>query len=80
MAEIADPSASFGLRVVAASPSIKAFQVYAPLDQGFVVVEPQFNWADPFGPQWGPDVDTGMAVLAPGESVTYSARLELFTP
>lgn len=79
-AEIVDPAASFGLRVVAASPHIKAFQVYAPLDQGFVVVEPQFNWADPFGEQWGPDVDTGMAILEPGESVVYSARLELFTP
>jgi aldose 1-epimerase len=45
-----------------------------------VVVEPQFNLADPFGAEWGPDVDTGMAILEPGESVVYSARLELFIP
>jgi aldose 1-epimerase len=79
-AEIVDPAAAYGLRVVATSPGIRAFQVYAPPGERFVVLEPQFNWADPFGPQWGPGVDTGMAVLAPGEAVVYSVRLELFTP
>lgn len=43
VAEIVDPAASYGLRVVAASPHIKAIQVYAPPDKGFVVLEPQFN-------------------------------------
>ncbi len=80
VAEVVDPAASYGLRVVAASPHIQAIQVYAPPDKGFVVLEPQFNWADPFGKEWPPGVDTGMAILAPGESVIYSARLELFTP
>jgi galactose mutarotase-like enzyme len=80
VAEVVDPQASYGLRVVAASPHIKAIQVYGPPEKPFIVLEPQFNWADPFGPQWGPDVDTGMAILAPGQSVVYSARLELFTP
>lgn len=78
--EIVDPAASYGLRVVAASPHVKAIQVYAPPDKAFVVPEPQFNWANPFGKEWAPDVDTGMAILAPGESVIYSARLELFVP
>jgi galactose mutarotase-like enzyme len=80
VAEVVDPLASYGLRIVAASPSIQAFQVYAPPDRAFMAVEPQFNWADPFGAQWGPDVDTGMAKLAPGESAVYAVRLELFTP
>jgi aldose 1-epimerase len=80
VAEVVDPEASYGLRVVATSRQVKAIQVYAPPQKKFVVLEPQFNWADPFGPQWGPDVDTGMAVLQPGESVVYSARLELFVP
>jgi len=80
IAEIVDPAASYGLRVVAASPQIKALQVYAPPEKGFIVLEPQFNRADPFGKEWPPGADTGMAVLAPGESVIYSARLELFTP
>ncbi|MBW8879556.1 MAG: aldose 1-epimerase [Acidobacteria bacterium] len=80
IAEIIDPEASYGLRVVAASPHVKAIQVYAPPGKGFIVLEPQFNWADPFGKEWPSGVDTGMAILAPGESVIYSARLELFTP
>jgi aldose 1-epimerase len=79
-AEVADPASGYGVRVVAAAPPVRAIQVYAPPDKPFIVVEPQFNWADPFGEQWGPDVDTGMAKLAPGESVTYQARLELFRP
>ncbi len=78
--EIIDPAAAYGLRVVAASPHIKAIQVYAPPDKAFVVPEPQFNRADPFGKEWPPDVNTGMAILAPGESVIYSTRLELFMP
>ena len=80
VAEVIDPAASYGLRVVAASPPVRAIQVYAPPDRAFIVVEPQFNRADPFGPQWGEGAETGMALLEPGESVAYSARLELFTP
>jgi galactose mutarotase-like enzyme len=80
VAEVVDPAASYGLRVVATSPRIRAIQVYAPPQEKFVVLEPQFNWADPFGRQWGPGVDTGMAILEPGESVVYSTRLEMFTP
>jgi len=80
IAELVDPAASFGLRIVAASTSIRAFQVYSPREASFAAVEPQLNLADPFGEVWGPDVDTGMAILEPGEAVVYSARLELFTP
>jgi aldose 1-epimerase len=80
VAEVIDPAASYGLRVVAAAPPVRAIQVYAPPDQAFFAVEPQLNWADPFGPEWGPEVDTGMVLLAPGESGVYSARLELFAP
>lgn len=80
VAEVIDLAASHGLCVVAASPPVRAIQVYAPPDKAFIVVEPQFNRADPFGAQWGPDVNTGMVLLPPGESVVYSARLELFVP
>ncbi|HSF39226.1 MAG TPA: aldose 1-epimerase [Thermoanaerobaculia bacterium] len=80
VAEVIDPAASYGLRILGTSPPIRALQVYGPPERKIAVVEPQFNWADPFGPQWGRDVDTGMVILEPGESVTYSARLELFTP
>ena len=77
-AEVIDPVSHYGVRVVAGAPPVRAIQVYAPPDKPFIVVEPQFNWADPFGEQWGLGVDTGMARLAPGESMTYWARLELF--
>jgi galactose mutarotase-like enzyme len=55
---------------------VRAFQVYAPPGRPVVVVEPQFNRADPFGPQWR-GADTGMVILQPGESTTYAARVEL---
>jgi aldose 1-epimerase len=78
--EVVDPAAAYGLRISAGAPPVRAVQVFGPPDRKIIVVEPQFNWADPFGPQWGPGVDTGMALLEPGASVVYSARLELFTP
>ncbi|HJX28103.1 MAG TPA: aldose 1-epimerase [Thermoanaerobaculia bacterium] len=80
VAEIIDPEGSYGMRIASASPPVQAIQVYAPPDRDFVALEPQLNWADPFGPQWGPDVDTGMVMLEPRESVTWSVRLELFIP
>jgi galactose mutarotase-like enzyme len=80
VAEVIDPAAGYGLRIAALSPAIKAFQVYAPLDKAFVVVEPQFNLADPFSKIWSKGTDTGMVVLEPGQSVTYSVRLEVFQP
>lgn len=78
--EIVDPAAQYGLRVTATSPQVRAVQVYAPPGEQFVALEPQFNLADPFGAEWGRGVNTGMVSLEPGESVTYSVRLELFTP
>lgn len=78
-AELIDPAGGLGLRIGATAPPVKAFQVYAPPDKGFVVVEPQYNWADPFSEVWR-GADTGMADLQPGERTTYTARLELFAP
>lgn len=77
IAEVTDPAARFGVRVSAKAPPVRAFQVYAPPDKPFVVVEPQFNRADPFGAQWR-GADTGMVILQPGESTAYAARVELF--
>ncbi len=80
VAEIVDPEASYGLRIIGNSPAIKAIQIYAPPDKSFVALEPQLNWADPFGSVWGSNADTGMVILQPGEEVVYGVRLELFTP
>lgn len=79
VAEIIDPAANYGLRIVSLSPEVKAFQVYAPVDKNFVAVEPQFNLNDPYNKSWGKN-DNGMVLLQPGQSVSWKVRLELFTP
>jgi len=77
-AEVIDPAGGLGLRISGRSP-VSAFQVYAPPDRPIVVVEPQFNLADPFGAEWK-GRDTGMVILQPGEHTRYDARVELFAP
>lgn len=77
--EIADPAAKYGLRVISPSPQIKAIQIYAPVDKNIIVVEPQFNLADPYNKVWG-HRNTGMVALQPGQSVSWRVRLELFAP
>lgn len=78
LVEIRDRAAGVGLRIASPTPEVKAVQVYAPPDQSFVVVEPQFNLADPFGSEWNAQVDTGMAKLRPGEKLTYEVRVSAF--
>ena len=55
------------------SPAVKAIQVYAPTDQAFVVVEPQFNLADPYGAGWPPGLDTGMARVTPAGRIAAAS-------
>lgn len=75
-----DPAAKYGLRLTALSPQVHAVQVYDPPDKQFVVIEPQFNLADPFNKKiWG-NRNTGMDWLAPGQSVTWHVRLQMFVP
>lgn len=76
--EVLDPAAGVGLRLASESPHVKAVQVYAPPEKPFVVVEPQFNLADPFGEVWPASADTGMARLLPGSSLTYDCRVTAF--
>jgi galactose mutarotase-like enzyme len=80
VAEIVDPAASYGLRVVGLSPDVSAIQVYSLPSEQYIVLEPQFNWADPYGAQWSSVSNTGMVLLEPNEEVVYSTKLELFTP
>jgi aldose 1-epimerase len=76
--EVLDPAAGVGLRITSPSPHVKAIQVYAPPDKAFVVVEPQYNLADPFGAVWPEGCDTGMVWLQPGQTSTYSVRVTAF--
>lgn len=79
VATIADPAAKYGIRITATVPEIHAIQVYAPVDKSFVVLEPQFNFAEPFSKIWN-GADTGMQMLKPRQSTTYTVKLELFVP
>ncbi len=79
VSEIIDPAAKYGLRLITESAHITSIQVYAPPQKNFVAIEPQFNLPDPYNKNWG-NVDTGMVLLQPGQSVTWRVRLELFTP
>jgi galactose mutarotase-like enzyme len=76
--EVLDPAAGFGLRISSPTPEVKAVQVYAPPDKPFVVVEPQFNLAEPYSGLWPPGTDTGMARLPPGGHLTYEVRVDAF--
>jgi aldose 1-epimerase len=75
--DITDPAAGYRMRLTALSPHVEALQLYSRPDQPFVVVEPQFNFADPFSTVWPPRVDTGMVVLRTGAEVTWGVRWEL---
>jgi galactose mutarotase-like enzyme len=78
VAEVIDPAAGLGFRLRSPAPPVRAIQVYAPPDRALVVVEPQFNLADPFGPQWPDGLDTGMQRLGPGDVSTYEVALSAF--
>ncbi len=77
--EVTDPAASYGLRITSASPHIQAIQTFTAPGRAFVVVEPQFNLANPYGAEWG-GRETGMVLLPPGGAASYDATLTLFTP
>ncbi|WP_296819935.1 aldose 1-epimerase [Brevundimonas sp.] len=73
-----DPTAGYGLALTSASPAVKAVQVYAPLDRPVLVIEPQFNVADPFAAIWRRR-KTGMTKLVPGQAARYLVRLQINT-
>jgi galactose mutarotase-like enzyme len=77
VAQIIDPAAGLGLTVASSAAKVRAFQVYAPPDKAFVALEPQFNLADPFGPEWK-GRDTGMVMVPPGGAAAYDAEVTAF--
>ncbi len=77
--KVIDPAAHYGVDIVGLSPEIKTIQAYAPPTQKFVAVEHQYNFADPFGKEWG-GMDTGMVTLKPGQSTKWHVRLHVFVP
>jgi len=76
---IIDPAAHYGVKIEGLSPNIKTIQAYAPPAKSFIAIEHQFNFADPFGKEWG-NMDTQMVTLAPGKSTQWHVRLKVFVP
>ncbi|HUZ04234.1 MAG TPA: aldose 1-epimerase [Acidobacteriaceae bacterium] len=77
--DLTDVAANYGVRITALTPLVQTYQVYSPIDKSFVAIEPQFNYNDPFGKEWGKK-DTDMVTVEPGKSVTWKASLQLFQP
>ncbi len=79
LSRITEPDANYGLEIAALTPRIRTILVYAPSDQPFIVVEPQFNNGDPFGDAWKGQ-NNGMVTVPPGGTVDWKASLRLFQP
>jgi galactose mutarotase-like enzyme len=77
--KVIDPAAHYGVEIQGLSPEIKTIQAYAPPTAKFVAIEHQYNFADPFGKEWG-KMDTGMVTLKPGQSTRWHVRLRVFVP
>ncbi len=77
--KVIDPAAHYAVAIEGLSPEIKTIQMYAPPDKQFVAIEHQYNFADPFGKEWG-KMDTGMVTLKPGQSTKWHVRLRVFVP
>ncbi len=77
--KVIDPAAHYGVKILGLSPEIKTIQAYSPPSAKFVAVEDQYNFADPFGKEWG-KMDTGMVTLKPGQSTTWHVQLKVFVP
>jgi galactose mutarotase-like enzyme len=77
--KVIDPKAHYGVDIEGLSPNIRTIQMYAPPDKQFVAIEHQYNFADPFGKEWG-SMDTGMVTLKPGQSTKWHVRLHVFVP
>lgn len=77
--KVIDPAAHYGVDIEGLSPEIRTIQMYAPPDKQFAAIEDQFNFADPFGKEWG-KMDTGMVTLKPGQSTKWHVRLRVFVP
>lgn len=76
---VIDPAAKYGVDIEGLSKEISSIQLYAPPAKSFVAIEHQYNFADPFGKEWG-STDTHMVTLKPGQSTKWHVRLHVFVP
>jgi len=78
IAELQDPAANYGLRIIPLSSNIKTFRVIAPAGKPWVSIGPDMNVPDPFGHEWDKLDSNGMVVLRPGDTLQWKVRLEIF--
>ena len=76
--ELRDTDSGVGLRMTAMTPLIRAIGVDASGSDKVVAIREQMNYDDPLSHVWGRDEETGLMVLAPGQTVQWRVRLELF--
>jgi len=77
--ELRDPAIDYGLRVVGMSSSVNGIRVLAPSGKNWIVVSPIANPTDSSGkPLDAENADNLM--LAPGKTLQWRVRLELFIP
>jgi aldose 1-epimerase len=79
IAEIRDPAAEYGLRLVPLTANIKFLRVVSPAGERWISIEPNTNVDDPFGREWPNPDDTGIVSLQPGERLQWHVRLEIFS-
>ena len=79
IAEIRDPAAGYGLRLIPLTANIKFLRVEAPAGARWISIEPDTNVDDPFGHEWPNPDDTGIVSLQPGERLQWHVRLEIFS-
>ena len=74
MAHIEWPALKLGVDLIA-SPLFSRLVVYAPAGQDFFCVEPVSHMTDAFNRAADGETDTGMRILAPGETLSAGMRL-----
>lgn len=74
-AELRDPGRGIGLRLVSESPAIRVVHVISPSGSGFVSLGMQTNYDDALSKDWNGE---GIVTLAPGQSLEWKVRLEIF--
>jgi hypothetical protein len=76
--ELRNPHAGYGLRLTALSPNVRAVRISAPGGADYVSLGLQTNLDDPFGKEWASPEGGGMVNLAPGETMEWGVRMEIF--
>lgn len=79
IAEIRDPAAGYGLRLIPLTANIKFMRVEAPAGERWISIEPNTNVDDPFGHEWSNPDDTGIVSLQPTDRLQWHIRLEIFS-